>query len=282
MDSDLLKRIQSTSLTKAQEKIARYFLKNQSRICSLSSMEAAKEIGVSDASIIRFARAIGYEGFADLKADYYQSLVESAYSRMSLTERMHQSTERYSSEELSMQYLELMQNNIFGTFHSNEPEKYQQCTDLLISGKKRYVIGLRGCRGVAAQFSRLLGFMLPNVHCLLDGECVSINDLQDIGEGDVAIMFAFARYYKMDVEYLKLAQKQGAKICLVTDELVSPLVGYASVVLQAQTEHMSFFNSSLGAILIAEYLLTLISREVDFRERIQNRDRITEYQRLQL
>ena len=30
-------------------------------------MDIAKEIGVSDASIIRFARAIGYEGFTDLK-----------------------------------------------------------------------------------------------------------------------------------------------------------------------------------------------------------------------
>lgn len=280
MDSDLLKRIQNTSLTKAQEKIARYFLKNQSRICSLSSMEAAKEIGVSDASIIRFARAIGYEGFADLKADYYQSLVESAYSGMSLTERMNQSTERYPSVELSAQYLDLMQNNLIETFHNNNPEKYQQCADLLISGATRYVIGLRGCRGVAAQFSRLLGFMLPNVHSILDGECVSINDFQDIHEGDVALMFAFARYYKMDVEYLNLAQKQGAQICLVTDELVNPLVGYASVVLQAQTEHMSFFNSSLGAVLIAEYLLTLISRKIDFRERIQKRDRITECQRL--
>lgn len=30
-------------------------------------MDVAREIGVSDASIIRFSRAIGYKGFTDLK-----------------------------------------------------------------------------------------------------------------------------------------------------------------------------------------------------------------------
>lgn len=41
----------------------------------MSSMDVAKEIGVSDASIIRFARAIGYLGFTDLKNDIYNSLI---------------------------------------------------------------------------------------------------------------------------------------------------------------------------------------------------------------
>lgn len=280
MDNILAEKIQKVKLTKTQEKIARYFLKNQSRIGSLSSMEAAKEIGVSDASIIRFARAIGYGGFADLKADYYNSLVETAYSGMSLTERMDQSTKQYPSADLSAQYLDLMQQNLANSFCGNKAEKYTQAADMLVGAEKRYIIGLRGCRGAAAQFSRLLGFMVPHVTCLLDGECVSINALQDVGEHDVVFMFVFARYYKIDIEYLKLAKKKGAKICLITDEIFSPLVSYADVTLLAATDHMSFFNSCVGAVLIGEYLLTLVSRKVDFQERIQNRDEITKDQRL--
>ena len=105
MDNIIAAKIQNTPLTKTQEKIARFFLKNQSRIGSLSSMEAAKEIGVSDASIIRFARAIGYEGFADLKEDFYNSLIENAYSGMSLTERLDQSAKQYPGEHI---YLSLI------------------------------------------------------------------------------------------------------------------------------------------------------------------------------
>lgn len=280
MDNILIEKIQKVKLTKVQEKIARYFLKNQGRIGNLSSMEAAKEIGVSDASIIRFARAIGYDGFADLKADFYNSLVENAYSGMSLSERMDKSTKQYPCEGLADQFLDVMQRNLVNTFQSNDAEKYDEVASLLTKAEKRYIIGLRGCRGVAAQFSRLMSFMLPNVICLQDSECISINALQDAGENDVVLMFVFARYYKIDTAYLELAKKKGAKICLVTDEVFGPLVNYADITLLADTEHMSFFNSSIGAVLLGEYLLTLISRKVDFQERMRIRDETTQYQRL--
>lgn len=280
MTNILAEKIKNVDLTKTQEKIAKYFIRNQERIGSLSSIEAAKEIGVSDASIIRFSRAIGYEGFADLKADIYNALVENAYPGLSLTERMNQSTLQYSGEDVDAQFLDLMQKNLSNSFHQNETSKYNQAAELLANARKSYIIGLRGCRGIAAQFSRLMSFMLPNVCCIQDSECVSISALQDAGDDDVVLMFVFARYYKIDIQYLELAKKCGAKICLITDEIVSPLVGYADVILQAETEHMSFFNSTLGAVMIGEYLLTLISRKVNFQTRIQERDIVTEYQRL--
>jgi len=280
MTNILADKIRTAKLTKTQQKIAKYFIRNQERIGSLSSVEAAKEIGVSDASIIRFSRAIGYEGFADLKADIYNALVEDAFSALSLNERMTRSTIQYAGSNISTQFLELVQKNIVNSFMQNEESKYAQIADLLIAAPKRYIIGLRGCRGIAVQFSRLMNFMVPNVICLQDSECTSINALQDACEGDAVLMFAFARYYKVDVHYMELAKERGAKICLVVDEMFSPLVRYADVVLLTETEQMSFFNSALGAVMIGEYILTLISRKVDFQRRMQERDEITKDQRL--
>lgn len=280
MEDILADRVRHVKLTKIQERIAKYFLTNQEKIGNMSSMEVAKEIGVSDASIIRFARAIGYEGFADLKADIYNCLVETAYSGLSLSERMDQSTKQYPDEDIAGRYLELMQQNLVHTFQRNREEKYEQVAEMLIQADRRYVIGLRGCRGIALQFGRLLSFMLPGVFCLQDSECTSINMLQDSGPKDAVLMFAYARYYKIDVEYLRLAKKNGTSVALITDEVLNPLTEYSNVTLQADTDHMSFFNSGLGSALIGEYLLTLISRKVDFRQRMQNRDEITQYQRL--
>lgn len=78
MGSIIAERVKGATLTKAQRKIAKYFIHNPERVGMSSSMEVARAIGVSDASITRFARAIGYEGFTDLKADIYNSLVNQA------------------------------------------------------------------------------------------------------------------------------------------------------------------------------------------------------------
>lgn len=57
-----MKRLTQHNLTKSQMKIADYVAKNQKRIIGLTAKQAGGEIGVSDATMIRFARALGYEG----------------------------------------------------------------------------------------------------------------------------------------------------------------------------------------------------------------------------
>lgn len=83
-------RLKGAKLTPQQRRIADYFFKNQERIGNMSSMDVAKEIGVSDASIIRLRRAIGYLGFTDLKNDIYNSLIgetSASVRNMQLSER---------------------------------------------------------------------------------------------------------------------------------------------------------------------------------------------------
>nr|MCR5034289.1 SIS domain-containing protein [Clostridia bacterium] len=120
----------------------------------------------------------------------------------------------------------------------------------------------------------------PNVSTVIDGECTSISSLQDIREGDALIMFVFARYYKIDLKYLSLAKEKGAKIILVLNDITESLTEYADIVLTVSTENMSFFNSKIGVEVVAEYILVLIGRKVDYMERLIERDELTEDERL--
>ena len=278
MNNLIAERVRGKSLTKSQRKIADYFIRNQERIAALSSLEAAEEIGVSDASIIRFSRAIGYKGYADLKADIYRSLVEDAGRGISLGERLDLNAEKYGTG--SVRFLELMQQNITAVFRQNRPEDFEKIADILIASKNRYVVGMRGCRGMAVKFGRILTFMLPGVHTLTDGECPSISSLQDISGEDVLLMFVFSRFYKIDLQMVKLAGQRGAKVLLVTDDPAGPLSPYADMTLLTASSNMSFFHSTAATELIGEYILDLISTRVDCRERIEERDRITGEQRL--
>lgn len=280
MKNILADRIKEAKLTKTQLRIADYFIANQERIGSLSSLEAAHEIGVSDASIIRFSRAIGFDGFADLKAQIYDMLVENSLFNLSLTERMEKSSEKYKDGDLTAQFQKLAHQDMLSAFRGNSPESFQRTADALVHASQRYVIGLRGCRGTALSFGRLLSFMLPGVHCLIDDECSSISQMQDITENDVLIMFVFRRYYKIDIAFLELARQKGAAVCLVQTELTSPLSSYADIILTVASDSITFFNSNIGMMVTAEYILALIGRQVAYHDRVEQRDAITEIQRL--
>ena len=173
-----------------------------------------------------------------------------------------------------------MQQNLDSVFRDNHLDYFHKIAEYLMAAENRYVIGMRGCKGIAVEFGRLLSFMLPGVHTVIDAECTSINMLQDAKPGDALVMFVFSRFYKIDEKYLEMAKKRDVRICLVTNDVTGPLCKFADIVLMAATENTSFFHSTIAVEMISEYLLSLVSSRADYRERIRERDEVTQSQRM--
>ena len=95
-------------------------------------------------------------------------------------------------------------------------------------------------------------------------------------------MFSLARFYRIEPKLLEMVHGRGAKICLITNSAVSPLLKYADISLIAETETASFFNSAMSFNMLSEYIITgMFQRSRDsHKERIKERDNITEYLRL--
>ena len=127
MKETLLRSIQKADLTKQQRRIADYCLKNQHRIFLMSSLELAKEVGVSDASVIRFARAIGYQGFTDFKADLYEQmraeLSRPKVGQYNLSQRLDMQTKQYSNTDMPEELMGLLQRNVDQSLRQNSAEK---------------------------------------------------------------------------------------------------------------------------------------------------------------
>lgn len=73
---DSLSRIEqaASDLSKSDQKIARKLLNEPERFIRESVRSVANEIGVSEPTVIRFCRTVGFEGFKDLKIQIAQDL----------------------------------------------------------------------------------------------------------------------------------------------------------------------------------------------------------------
>jgi DNA-binding MurR/RpiR family transcriptional regulator len=56
------------ALTKSEKRIASYLLKNQDEAAFLSASELAARLGLSEATAVRFAQALGFSGFPEMRA----------------------------------------------------------------------------------------------------------------------------------------------------------------------------------------------------------------------
>jgi DNA-binding MurR/RpiR family transcriptional regulator len=60
-------RMQQVKLTQREKKIAAYLEENQDQFLNDTITEFAEKVGVSDATVVRFCRHIGYKGYQDFK-----------------------------------------------------------------------------------------------------------------------------------------------------------------------------------------------------------------------
>ena len=67
MTEELQARLMGVKLTKKEKLIAEFILDNFAEACFITSTEIAKRLHVSDSSVIRFTRTLGYTGFMDFQ-----------------------------------------------------------------------------------------------------------------------------------------------------------------------------------------------------------------------
>ena len=70
-----------------EQRIAKFLLEYRDSLVAMNAAELAREAGVSSASVIRFARQMGYRGYPEFKVDYLsdekQHKAESLYGNLS-------------------------------------------------------------------------------------------------------------------------------------------------------------------------------------------------------
>ena len=285
MENVIAERIANVALTKSQKKIADYFIMNPEEVGMSSSMEIASRIGVSDSSITRFARAIGYDGFLDLKNDLYNNMAKAAtgsINTLSMTERFNTNQARFRGQENIEIFDQVTRRAIEVTIRQNADGRIDRVVSAILAAKHRYVYGCRGTGGVVYQCSWLWRFLLDHVIAVSNEGPGGIGLLQDVSEEDCVLLFSVARLYKTDLDAARLVRSRGAKLCLVTSSYTSPLASLADEVILAETAHMSFFNSMIAMHFLTEYMTFLISQKKEdvYREKARERDEYTEFLRI--
>ncbi len=259
---DMLKQ---AKLTKTSRRIGAFMLDHETDACFMTSTELAQELEVSEASVIRFARALGFTGYMDLQKHLRKSHTEKLGRISSAVavpyERLQASMASESSDYIQ-EFLLNTQTNIVSVVRNNPKETFDAAVELLLTARRRYLVASRANTGVASYCNLLLRHQLTDVIPTWESSVNVIDHMCDIGSEDCVVLFSFPRYSEMDRQALKMAEDAGAKILVVTDRPSAPLAQYATVLLTVDVDTNTFFNSYVGVELVMEILCAGLSRRV--------------------
>ena len=267
----LMKRIAGAreSLSRSHRGVADYVLANPFQAATMGIEDLADATGVSVATINRFAREFGFQGFVAFRAECLR-----IYARtLEPVEKMRR-LEGGETGALSLMQASLTggRANLDATLAQLDADSCAQATDMLVAAKRVYVVGFGVSSALARLAQHLFEPSLPIIE-LIDGsggnERVIRRMRQIDGPGDLVVGISLQRYSLFAIEVVAKAKAAGAGVLCLTDFADSPLVPHADAVLFTPSEHVALHASLTAAAAMIEALATALARRCSTPETAQ-------------
>ena len=282
---DLVRKIQSMTLTRTDAEIAEYILAHLSTIGFQTSTTMAEEIGVSDTSVIRFIRKLGFKGYADFRSEMNARTarqIDRAQPDLTPGEKYLRTLEHLGSSSLISDVSQYTLNNLQKSYAQLDQGMVEQIVDILLSSDRKYIAGFRGTACCAQYMASKLLFLTPHVVPILHADATAVENLLDITERDCLFLYSFPRYSEIARPLMEIARESGAKVILMTDRRTSPLANKADVVVTAQVDGLGFTNSYVAPLSLSEVILLSVSgrRDVTDSKRFNPIDSVMDREKL--
>ena len=236
---------------------ARHALDRPDDVALKSMRTVAADAGVRPTTMTRLARALEFAGYNEFRAAFQHRLRSHPADYMGRAQEM-QDRAGSKHREVVSEVLDAALGNLKETFAANTLERFQTCADTLASAKRVFVAGRRSCFPIGFYFHYVYGVFRTN-SLLMDGYGGTFADrMRGFGKGDVLFAISFDPYSAKTVQAVEFARESGGDAVVLTDSMVSPLVGRPEHALITKNESPSFFQSVAPAMAGVEALIALI------------------------
>ncbi|AOY78417.1 MurR/RpiR family transcriptional regulator [Clostridium formicaceticum] len=253
---DLIHEIQKnfTKLSKGQKLIAQYIIDNYDKAAFMTASKLAKTVNVSESTVVRFANALGFDGYPQLQKGL-QNIIKI---KLTTVQRVEMARD-YSDEEVILKKMFKSDiDNIRATQENMDYEVFQAVVGKILSAENIYIIGLRSSTALAQYLGFYLNLVLDNVKVVGYGISDIFEQMLRVSEKDLVIGISFPRYSNRTVEVLKYAEEQNATIVSITDSLMSPIYGLSDYCLTAKNNMASFVDSLVAPLSLINALIIAV------------------------
>ncbi len=259
------------SLSKSNKLVADYFLANWEAVAFATLEEAAKQIGVSTTTVIRFSRAIGFQGYSTLQ----QLFQNNIRNKVGLPQRLDLSMERAQRAQLLVDSFNNDITNLSKTLETIRPEKLAEAVRMIVGARNVYLLGSRACFSVAHYMAVRLGQVRENVRLIQGIGGIYPEETVSIGPEDVCIAYMLPRYSRIMMNALACAKNQQSRIIVITGPSHKNFDDFADVVLPCWVRGVTIKNSlvvpiCLSQYLVAEVMMSDYARSKDVLSKIEN------------
>ncbi|MCD8038595.1 MAG: MurR/RpiR family transcriptional regulator [Lachnospiraceae bacterium] len=242
-------------MSKSHKKIAEYIIDHYEQAAFMTAAKLGKTVGISESTVVRFAYALGYEGYPE----FQEALAEWVKDKLNSVQKIGAKYGKSTQSEILTSVLNADIEKIDDTIDHVDPQAFEAAVDIILNAKHVYIIGLRSCKPLAEFLHFYLNMIRSDV-ILLDSTSTSeiFEQMLRIDERDAIIGISFPRYSMRTLKAMEMANDRNAKVITITDTIHSPMCLYSSCNLMARSDMVSIVDSLVAPLSMINALVVAL------------------------
>ncbi|MDD9304180.1 MAG: MurR/RpiR family transcriptional regulator [Desulfobacter sp.] len=236
----------------ANHKIACFVIKNKHDIGFASVTTLSDQAKVSKASIVRFAQALGFEGFNQFKQAIQRELKQqlSPYSNILFNDLDMMSKEKQLKKLVANEI-----TNLNKTLNSLNVTMVMKIVAHMGAAGKIFVSGFGGSGPVARKFIHSLKIITDKRIEQVTGAVSDFSPaLSSLAKGDVVFILTLPTYSAENFQLAEYVKNQGGILCLLTESPECPLYDMADAVLLCESNSLTLANSYVAITAVTQVI----------------------------
>jgi len=257
--NDFRRRIEDCypDLTKSEQRIASFLLANYDEAAFLPAAELADRLEVSQATVVRFARSVGYDSFPEMR----RSLQEIFRVKVTPASRLQRKLADLNTGQghVLQKTIDMELQYLTEAEHSISTADFDRAVDVVVRASRVFVFGTGPSRILADLLQiRLRRFGITIIPLMESGRDI-LEKLILLQPDDALIAMGFHRVTAEVVTVLDYAHRTGCQSVLLTDTLGATFRDKVAVILAARRGPVSTFHSLTVPMVILNALILAVA-----------------------
>jgi DNA-binding MurR/RpiR family transcriptional regulator len=250
--------------SKADKAVASYMLAKLNSIPFETAASIAEKVNVSEPTVGRFCRALGYQSFKDLKDHLKQDIGDRPWL---ISDRLRDFQRRAQAGEDQLgQGLQLEIAALVAVYELAQTPEWKRVVTRLARAPAVVVTGFQTERGMAQLFVNQLQYLRDRVQLidLASGNFVEllVSDHADSSSRPTLVIFEARRYSRMAKVLAQEAKKAGIPTTLITDAFCDWGRDLVDEMFVVPTEFNLFWDSTAQMASLANLLVNSVFVEL--------------------
>ncbi len=213
-----------TTLRSAEHRAANYLVSQPDQIAGCKVADVARRAGCSQATVVRLARKLGYDGFPELRADFRNLEPGPVYERI-------RESNHLDAREIVSRIFDASIVALKDTRQLLNMEAYERALDAFVRAERLAFIGIGNAAVVA--HDAYLKFLRIGVTCFqsADPDLQLVLARSQLRKRDVLLAISYSGASKPLLHAVKQARQTGVVVILITNFPQAPLTRWADIVL---------------------------------------------------